>query len=210
MPGQILLNGDGSALIATRVGPSAGPSFIDSFRVGSFGRLIAAPGSPFAAQRVGPFGSAFRPTNPRQLFVSNAHDGALAGSVSAFRVSRDATLTPIGDSPFADGQTAPCWVEISHDGRHLFAVNTASTSVSSYRIAHDGSLTLLGSTPLQSPSGLRPFDARLDPAGRYLYIVDAGARAISVLAVHGGELTELPSSPVPVPGGVAPFGIIVD
>ena len=51
----------------------------------------------------------------------------------------------------------------------------------SYRIAHDGSLTLLGSTPLQSPSGLRPFDARLDPAGRYLYIVDAGARAISVL-----------------------------
>ena len=210
MPGQILLNGNGSALIATRVGPSAGPSFIDSFRVGPFGRLIAAPGSPFAAQRVGPFGSAFRPTNPRQLFVSNAHDGTLAGSVSAYRVARDATLTPIGDSPFADDQTAPCWVEISHDGKYLFAVNTASTSISSYRIAQDGSLTLLGSTALHSPTGLRPFDARLDPAGRYLYIVDAGAKAVSVLAVHGGDLTELPSSPVPVPGGVAPFGIIVD
>jgi hypothetical protein len=33
---------------------------------------------------VGPFGSKFRPTNASQLYVSNAHDGANAGSVSAF------------------------------------------------------------------------------------------------------------------------------
>ena len=37
-PGQILFSGDGRTLIATRVGPSAGPSSIDSFRVGFFGR----------------------------------------------------------------------------------------------------------------------------------------------------------------------------
>ena len=51
-----------------------GTSQIDSFTVGFGGRLTAAPGSPFPAQGLGPFGSEFRPTDPGQLFVSNAHN----------------------------------------------------------------------------------------------------------------------------------------
>jgi 6-phosphogluconolactonase (cycloisomerase 2 family) len=210
MPGQVLFSGDGKTLAGTRVGPAAGPSYIDSFRVGHDGRLTAAPGSPFPAQRIGPFGSEFRPTNPDQLFVSNAHDGGGNGSVSAYTVGQDATLTAINGSPFADGETAPCWVEISHDGQYLFAINTGSSSISRYWIARNGAMTLLGSTPFKSPTGLRPFDAQLDPSGRYLYVVDAGAKAVSVFAVDGGNLSELASSPVSIPGGVAPFGIIVD
>jgi len=93
LPGQILFSGDGRHLVGTRVGPTAGPSFIDSFAVGADGRLTPAPGSPFAAQGVGPFGSAFRPTNPNQLFVSNAHDGAGNGTVSAYELAADGTLT---------------------------------------------------------------------------------------------------------------------
>jgi 6-phosphogluconolactonase len=210
LPGHVLFSGDGRHLVGTRVGPNAGPSFIDSFSVGADGRLTPAPGSPFAAQRIGPFGSAFRPTNPDQLFVSNAHDGALAGSVSAYDVAADGTLTAIGGSPFADNQTAPCWVEVSHDGNVLFAINTGSGSISSYSIAPDGSLTLLGSVPFNAATGLRPFDARLDPSGSFLYVVDAGAAKVSAFAVDGGTLTELPSSPISIPGGVAPFGIVVD
>src|SRR5207302_8524223 len=132
----------GSNLVAGRVKPSE----VDSHAVGSDGLLTAAPGSPFAAQGPGPFGSEFRPTDPSQLFVSNAHGGENAGSVSAFSVAGDGTLNSIGASPFADKETAPCWVEISHDGRFLFTTNTASGSVSRYRIADDGSLELLGST----------------------------------------------------------------
>ncbi len=210
MPGQVLFSGDGKTLAGTRVGPGSGPSFIDSFRVGHDGRLTAAPGSPFPAQRIGPFGSEFRPTDPNQLFVSNAHDGGGNGSVSAYTVGKDATLTAVGGSPFADDETAPCWVEISHDGQYLFAINTGSSSISRYWIAPNGAMTLLGSTPFKDPTGLRPFDARLDPSGRYLYVVDAGAVAVSVFSVNGGNLTELPSSPVSIPGGVAPFGIVVD
>src|SRR3989442_1118388 len=86
-------------------------------------RPPAAPGPPFAAQGPGPFGSEFRPPTPSQLFVSNAHGGANNGTVSAFSVAADGGLTSIGQSPFADLQTAPCWVEISHDGQFLFAVN---------------------------------------------------------------------------------------
>jgi 6-phosphogluconolactonase len=207
--GDVLFNGDGTRLVGTRVDTASLPSEIDSFAVGSNGRLIPAPGSPFPAQSVGPFGSEFRPTNPTQLFVSNAHAGAGNGTVSAYTVAADGTLNSISGSPFADNQTAPCWVEISHDGRYLFTVNTAVPSISRFAINNDGTLALIpGAVPFKNPSGLRPFDARLDPIGAYLYVVDAGAGAVSVFAVSGGDLSELPSSPVALPAGATPFGIV--
>ena len=51
-------------------------SLINSFTVGFNGRLTKPPGSPFTARGRGPFGSEFRPTNPDQMFVSNAHNTA--------------------------------------------------------------------------------------------------------------------------------------
>ena len=142
--------------------------------------------------------------------MSNAHGGSGNGTVSAFRVGRDGSLASIGSSPFADHQTAPCWVEITHDGRFLFTVNTAQPSVSSYAIGLDGSLHLLGSTAFAGdPTGLGPVDARLSPDSRTLYVVDQGTGQVSAFAVHGGGLTELPASPTPLPAGATPFGIVV-
>jgi hypothetical protein len=203
-PGDVLFSPDGTKLVGTRVGTSV----IDSFVVGSDGLLTAAPGSPFAAQGPGPFGSEFRPTDPTQLFVSNAHGPAGAGTVSAFHDSTDGTLTSIGASPFPDLQTAPCWVEISHDGRILFTVNTGSNSISSYTINAGGSLSLDSTAPI-STSGAGAEDARLAPDGATLWTVDTAAAAVSGFAVTGGTLTELPSSPTALPPGSAPFGIVV-
>ncbi len=105
-----------------------------------------------------------------QLFVSNAHGGAGNGTVSVFLASGSTgQLASIGASPFADLQTAACWVEISHDGQFLFTVNTASGSISSYSINPDGSLVLLGSTPFGS-AGAGAVDARLSPDGRTLLV----------------------------------------
>jgi 6-phosphogluconolactonase len=210
LPGHVLISPDGRRLVGTRVGPNAGPSFLDAFRIGADGRLTAAPGSPFAAQRIGPFGSSFSPTHGNQLFVSNAHDGAGAGSVSVYDVAANGGLTAIGGSPFADNQTAPCWVAISPDGNALFAIHTASGSVSRYTVAGDGTLGLVGSTPFTSPTGLRPFDAAVSPDGGFLYVVDAGVAKVSAFAVSGTSLTELAGSPVTIPGGGAPFGIVID
>jgi 6-phosphogluconolactonase (cycloisomerase 2 family) len=209
LPGDVLFNSTGTHLIGTEVGPASGPSFIDSFTVGSDGRLTAAPGSPFPAQATGPFGSEFRPTNPSQLYVSNAHAGANAGSVSAYDVTANGVLDPIDGSPFFDKQTAACWVEITHDGKYLFTVNTGSSSISRYKILSDGALSLLGSTVFNDPTGLRPFDARLDPHGHNLYVVDPGLNKVSAFAVDGGNLTELSSSPFDLPTGATPFGIVV-
>jgi 6-phosphogluconolactonase len=198
-PGDVLFNGTGTNLVGARVGTSA----IDSFQVGADGRVTAAPGSPFAAQGPGPFGSEFRPTDPSQLFVSNAHGGAGNGTVSAFSVAADGTLSSIGASPFADQQTAPCWVEITRDGSFLFTVNTASGSVSRYAIAPGGSLSLLGSTPIPGPSGAGAEDARLSPDGQNLYVNEAGAGQIAEFAVNGGDLIPLGSIAVATGAGAA-------
>ena len=203
-PGDILFNSDGRNLVGTRVGASKGDPGIDSFRVDRDGTLDAAPGSPFPTQGAGPFGSEFRPTDPDQLFVSNAHDGALAGTVSAFDVGRDGTLFSIDGSPFADGQTAPCWVEITHDGRFLFTVNTASGSISSYRIARNGKLHLLGSPLVVSGGkGASAVDARLSTDGQTLYVNETKVGQIGEFAVDGGTLTEIGSAPVSTGAGAA-------
>ena len=168
---------------------------------------MPAVGSPFTAQSLGPIGAEFRPTDPSQLYVSNAHAGAGLGTVSAFNDSRSGVLTSIGNSPVADGQTAPCWVEISHDGNYLFAVNTGSANLSSYAIGHDGSLTLLGTAPFTNGAGA--VDARLSPDGKTLSVTGGRGLVVSTFAVNGGTLTELPSSPVALPAGTSPMGIVV-
>jgi 6-phosphogluconolactonase (cycloisomerase 2 family) len=210
LPGDVLFNGTGRNLIGVEVGTTDPSTFlIDSFLVGGDGRLTPAAGSPFAAEAAGPFGSEFSPADPHHLYVSNAHGGANNGSVSAFSVNPNAKLKSITSSPFADGQTAPCWVEISRDGRYLFTVNTGSTTISSYRILANGSLTLIGSTTFRSGTGIRPFDARLDAAGDHLYVVDAAIASVSGFSVSGGSLTELSSSPAVLPAGATPFGVAI-
>ncbi|TMC72943.1 MAG: lactonase family protein [Chloroflexi bacterium] len=208
-PGDILFNATGTNLIGIEVGTTDPSTFlIDSFVVRDDGRLTPASGSPFAAQAPGPFGSEFSPADPAHLYVSNAHGGAGNGSVSAFNVAGDGALSSIGGSPYPDGRTAPCWVEISHDGKYLFTVNTGSTDISSYTIENDGSLSLLATTSFASGTGIRPFDARLDPTGATLYVVDAAIHAVSAFSVSGGTLTELVQSPIGRPAGATPFGIV--
>ena len=205
-PADVLFNGTGTELVGTEVGTSV----IDSFTVGSDGRLTAAPASPFPAQSLGPFGSEFRPTNPDQLFVSNAHNvGPGTGTISAYTDSANGTLTPVAGSPFADQQTAPCWVEITHDGRFLFTVNTGSGEISRYQIAPGGTLTLLGSTPVGKTGGVGAVDARLSPDRRYLYVDESRIGAVGAFAVHGGNLTELGTSPFALPASATPAGIVV-
>ncbi|HEY2297429.1 MAG TPA: beta-propeller fold lactonase family protein [Jatrophihabitans sp.] len=206
-PGDVLFNNTGTKLAGTEIGTSV----IDSFTVRPNGRLSEAPGSPFAAQGLGPFGSEFRPTNPDQLFVSNAHNvGPATGTVSAFSDSANGVLTSIGSSPFADRQTAPCWVEITNDGAFLFTVNTGSGEISSYSIAPGGALTLIGSTPVGDTGGVGAVDARLSPDGRYLYVDESRIGSVGTFAVNGGQLTELANSPTALPAGATPAGIAVN
>jgi hypothetical protein len=212
-PGDVLFNADGTRFVGTRILSSE----IDSFTVGGDGLLTPAAGSPFSAQGFstpqgfGQLGSEFSPTNPSQLFVSDAHvgpptNGPGPGLVSSFSDATNGVLTPIGASPFSNGGTASCWVEISHDGAFLFVVNTASATISSYSIASDGGLVFVGST---SPGeiGAGAEDARLSPDGSTLWVVESGTDAVTGFSVSGGTLTPLSSAAGP--GGASPSGIVV-
>jgi 6-phosphogluconolactonase len=204
-PGDVLFNSTGTNLIGAEVASSK----IDSFAVGTDGLLTEAVGAPFTAQGLGPLGSEFRPTNPEQLFVSNAHNGPTLGTVSAYNVANDGALSSIGASPVANGQTAPCWVAITPDGNYLFAVNTGSGSISSYQIATDGSLTYITSTAVSNSVGVGATDASVSPDGRTLYVNESRVDSVGAFAINSdGTLTELPSSPVALPAGATPAGIV--
>lgn len=203
--GDVLFNATGTRLVGVEVNPS----LIDSFTVNAAGYLAKAPGSPFAAQAAGPFGSEFRPTDPSQLFVSNAHAGAGNGTVSAFTDDAQGNLIAVGASPYRNYQTAPCWLTISTDGQDLFVANTANGSVSRYVIAADGTLTLLGSTPLSNGTPARPIDLGLSGNGHFLYVVEAGAGAIGAFAVSRDAVIELSLSPVALPSGATPSGVAI-
>jgi 6-phosphogluconolactonase len=210
-PGQVLFNRDGTRVAGTRINTSE----IDSFTVEHDGRLTPATGSPFGAQAFsqaqgwGQLGSEFSPTSPDQLFVSDAHTAgggaAFPGLVSSFIDAPDGTLTPVG-APVANDGGAACWIEISHDGRFLFVVNTASASISSYSIGTDGSLSFLQSTgPGQVGAGAE--DARLSPDGSTLWVVESGTNSVTGFTVDGGTLTPLVAADGPL--GATPSGIVV-
>jgi 6-phosphogluconolactonase (cycloisomerase 2 family) len=202
-PGDVVLNPDNTKLVGARVNTS----LIDSFTLDRSGRPHAAAGSPFAAQGVGPFGSEFRPTVPDQLFVANAHNGAGLGTVSAYDDVRDGTLSPIGASPFADFQTAPCWLVVSPDGRYLYTLDTGSGYISSYAIAPGGTLTLLSNTPVSSTAGVTATDIALSADGHTLYLNMSKVDGVGEFAVRGGTVTQLQGSPVPASGSGSTAGI---
>jgi 6-phosphogluconolactonase len=90
------------------------------------------------------------------LFVSNAHNGTGLGPLSAFTESRAAVLSPIGSSPVADQQTAPCWVTISPDGRYLYVNESKIASVGAFAVSRGGNLTELPGSPTPLPAGATP------------------------------------------------------
>ena len=198
--GDIVLNNNGTKLVGAVIGATTpGSSLLNSYRVNWDGTLTAAPGSPFVAQGLGAFGSEFSPINPDQVFVSNPHNGAGLGTVSAFKDSRNGTLSSIGASPFADQQTAPCWIVISHNGQRLYALNTGTGSVSTYSIAADGTLTLLASTPLSNPVGaITGTDVTISDSDNTLYVNEANNGTVAAFKIHpDGTVTQLPGSPYP-------------
>ncbi|MGH3150906.1 MAG: hypothetical protein ACRDOB_09260, partial [Streptosporangiaceae bacterium] len=118
--GDVFFNAFGNHLFGTRTGTSQ----IDSFVVLPGGRLLAARGSPFTGQGLGQLGAEFSPADPSQLFVSNAHNGAGLGTVSAYR---DARLSPDGRYLLVDGSGMHFVPVFAVNGGNLTEVSTSPT-----------------------------------------------------------------------------------
>ena len=193
---EIHFDNTGSFLYVTEVGTS----LIDTYSINHDG----TPGNDRTQNSFGnaPFAFAFDPEN--HLLVTEVRESPSPpglvdqGAVTSYRQNRDGTLNAISGS-VPDSQTAPCWIAITPDGRHAYAVNTGSGVISGYQVGFNGQLSLLGNgVTAQTPTG--PLDNAITANGRYLYDVTSGGSIIGFLVRADGALTSLDLS-VTVPAG---------
>jgi 6-phosphogluconolactonase len=157
------------------VGPGGPPpGLISSFKVNSDG--TTGPAVSTKSQTPLPFGFAFDPSN--HLIVSEINDptGQADGSVSSYAFDTNTGVPTPAGPPLTSGGALPCWISITDDGDHAFAINTGAgrpAGAAKYDIAGSGALTSKGVTA--APSGTF---AWTDPAqssdSKYLYVVAPG------------------------------------
>src|SRR6266496_2481509 len=185
-PAQIGFNNDGDVLLVAEKNTNN----IDVFSVDDDGVAIGPTVVPSAGQT--PFGFAFGKRN--QVFVSDGFGGgANAGAVSSYVVLDGQILTTI-TAAAVDGQTAPCWVVLTNDGRFAYTTNTGSGNVSGYRVGFNGTLQLLsaGGQTGNTGTGSTPLDAAISNDSGFLYVLTPGTGNIQGFSVSlDGSLSPL-------------------
>ena len=204
-PGDVLFNCDGSRLVGTRVNTS----LIDSFTVGSDGRLIAAPGSPFPAQGPRPVRERVpadqsrpavrqqRPRRPRQRHRVRLQRRRQRGS----DVDRGIAVPRRPDRALLgrDQPRRPLPVHRQHRQQQHLELHDQRRRVAHAARQH----------PVQDRLGSAPSTPGSAPTAQRSGSSATPTTPISAFTVNGGNLTELTASPTALPAGAAPFGIVV-
>jgi 6-phosphogluconolactonase len=118
----------------------------------------------------------------------------LASSVSSFRWDAwSGTLKPVQtlalDDPSYTGAKSASQIQISSDGRFVYAANRGINSMQVYSVnLFTGTLQLVQVIPA---GGLTPWDFALDPTGRWLVVANNASNSIAVFGVDRitGKLT---------------------
>lgn len=96
----------------------------------------------------------------RNVYLTNQSDG----SVSAFNVAADGSLSAVPGSPFPTG-SSPQGVALTPDDSHLYIANAGSNDLAAFNVAADGSLSAIAGSPFATGSSPSPPRARSKPAG---------------------------------------------
>ncbi len=190
-PASIRFSPDGGLLAVTE----KATSLIDVYVVGSDGR----PGPPNVQPSIGrtPFGADFDSRGTYIVSETNATaprtpvpDG---GSVSSYSLtSTNGSLNVIsGEVPTKE--SAPCWIQITPDGRYVYTTNTASGTITGFRLGADGSLTSLDpGDGITADIGTGSVPLGMAISGRFLYVLTAGEGGVSAFRIRNqGGLTKL-------------------
>ncbi|MBC8728054.1 lactonase family protein [Paraburkholderia sp. UCT2] len=154
-PAQVKFAPEGNELLVTE----KGTQLIDTYYVGFTGYASKTP-TPHASNGVTPFG--FSITTRGYAIVSEAG----SGSVSSYEVEDSKHLTSIS-AAIPLGQSAPCWLVTTGDGRFAYTANAGSDSISSLRITADGTVRLLNPT---AGTLSAPLDMALSGHSKFLYV----------------------------------------
>ncbi len=133
---------------------------------------------------------------PENLYVVNNGNVGANGSISAFTIGTDGSLTAIASSPFTTG-TNPMVVAASPNGKYLYATNMGSggpNGISAYSIGPSGALTAITSGIFAT--GSTPYGMAISPNGSCLYVANMGSfngnNGISAYTIGtGGSLTAI-------------------
>jgi 6-phosphogluconolactonase len=183
-PAQVRFAPEGNELLVTE----KGTQLIDTYTVGFTG--YASNPTPHASNGVTPFG--FSITTRGYAIVSEAG----SGSVSSYDVENGKTLTSISASIHL-GQTAPCWLVTTGDGRYAYTANAGSGTISSLRVAADGTLSLLNPT---AGTLSAPLDMALSRRSKFLYVREGNGAVSGFHVMPDGTLEPL-GSVTGVPAG---------
>lgn len=161
-----------------------GTDQIDTFALDDNG--LAQPGAAFHSRRPEPFGFAFA---QNVAVISDAAGGKPnKAALSSYKIRAGKNPKTIS-AGVPDTQTAACWVAVTDDGTHAYAVNTASGTVSSYGVSVGGELTLTDAT---AAGGNVPADISLSTASQFVYVRNGGDGTVEGFIVNSdGSLTPL-------------------
>ena len=169
------------------------------------GNLAAVPGSPFTTQAnpqsiaVVANGGLF--SDPNFVYVAN---GTL-GSISAFKVNSDDSLTELTGSPFAAG-TNIVFVAGRGTERILMASDAGANKLLAFKIANDGTLTPFPGSPFAVGAQPGPI-AFTSFSNTFVYIANRGSNNISAFKVDTTAFTLTPVSGSPFNVGTNPVSV---
>lgn len=134
--------------------------------------------------------------------------GVDKGSVAAFRINKDESLTLINTVPTGDGGAAH--VSLDQEGEILFSAQYGGGSTAAYAIEGDGSIG--AQTSLIEHTGSGPNEARqksphphwsgVSPDNRFLFIPDLGADKVFIYKIdHKAKSIASHGAGIAVPGG---------
>jgi 6-phosphogluconolactonase len=153
------------------------------------------PASVAVEQGSGPRHIAVR-SDGRFAFIVNED----SSSVTPFELSEDGILSP-GQSVSAlpadfAGQNSGAHIELSPDGRYVYASNRGHDSIAVFEAALDtGELTALGHTQ----TGRTPRDFDVDPTGEWLIVANQGEATLSVFRLGDDGSVTAVGTPVTAP-----------
>jgi 6-phosphogluconolactonase len=141
------------------------------------------------------------PLRAQFAYVANQN-----GTVSAYSIGSNGSLTPVPGSPFAAGAGAIS-VAVDPTGELAYVANFGDNSVSAYSIGSNGALTPVIGSPFAAGRG--PNFVAVDPTGGFAYVANINGNNVSAYSIgSNGSLTPVPGSPFAA--GPNPGSLVVD
>jgi DNA-binding beta-propeller fold protein YncE len=170
------------------------------------GHMTQVPGSPFATQAnpqsLAVVSNGGHVTDPNFVYVAN---GTL-GTISAFKVNADDTLTELAGSPFAAG--ANIVLVAGLPSQHLLMASDAGNNkLLGFKVANDGSLNPIAGSPFAV--GVQPGAIALDTFSGFVYVVNRGSNNISAFKLDTTTSVLSPVAGSPFAAGTNPVAISV-